>query len=219
MNQDLRDDYYFKQARKEMVELLKRKGITDENVLIAMENVERHRFTLNTYEETLLYKDAARVTGFDQTISHPSTVAFQTQLLEVQAGMKILEIGTGSGYQAAVLKAMHARVWTIERNNKLIERAALLFKQQKIDVFYKFGDGFAGWKQFAPYDRILVTCGAPYLPPRLLEQLKTGGIMVIPIGEDIQEMKKITKLSEMELKEENFGTFRFVPMLEKVVVM
>lgn len=210
------ENYLLLGQKKRMIEGLREKGITDENVLAAFDKMERHRFL-----ESLLwpraYEDEALKLTTDQTISKPSTVAFQSQLLDVKPGMKVLEIGTGSGFQAAILYAMGARVFTIERQIALFKRARPLLDQLAPTVITYYGDGFLGYPQFAPYDRVIVTCGAPNVPQNLLDQLVTGGIMVIPVGVESQTMKRIVKISETEYEEEDFGNFLFVPMLKERV--
>ena len=210
------DNYLLLGQKKRMIEQLRQKGITDENVLTAFDKMERHRFL-----ESLLwpraYEDIAIKLTTDQTISKPSTVAFQSQLLELQKGMKVLEIGTGSGFQAAILYAMGAKVYTIERQIALFKRTKPLLEKLAPTVITYYGDGFKGYPQFAPYDRIIVTCGAPDIPQALLDQLKIGGIMVIPVGTESQIMKKIVKISDSEYDEEDFGDFLFVPMLKERV--
>ena len=199
-----------------MIENLRQKGISDENVLNAFDKMERHRFL-----ESLLwpqaYEDVALKLTTDQTISKPSTVAFQSQLLEVKKGMKVLEIGTGSGFQAAILCAMGAKVFTVERQIALFKHTKPLLAKLAPTVVTYYGDGFKGYPQFAPYDRVIVTCGAPDIPQALLDQLVVGGIMVIPVGTESQIMKKIVKISDSEYEEEDFGDFVFVPMLKERV--
>lgn len=199
-----------------MIEQLRQKGITDENVLQAFDKMERHRFL-----ESLLwpqaYEDIAIKLTTDQTISKPSTVAFQSQLLEVSKGTKVLEIGTGSGFQAAILYAMGAKVYTVERQIALFKRTKPLLEKLAPSVVTYYGDGFKGYPQFAPYDRVIVTCGAPDIPQALLDQLVIGGIMVIPVGTESQIMKKIVKISDTEYEETDYGDYLFVPMLKERV--
>lgn len=201
--------------RKRMVQGLRQKGITDEGVLKAFASVPRHLFAFDSALLERAYDDNAFPIAEGQTISQPFTVAYQTQMLEVKKGEKVLEIGTGSGYQAAILDELGARVFSIERVKKLFDLAKVLMPRlgyPAIKCFY--GDGFQGLPAFAPFDKILVTAAAPYVPNELLRQLKPGGIMVIPVGEgDTQLMKRFTKISESEIKEEVFDAFRFVPML------
>lgn len=189
-------------------------GISDDNVLKAINEVPRHLFLESIFED-FAYEDRAFPILAKQTISHPSTVAEQTELLEIQQKDKVLEIGTGSGYQTAVLVAMNAWVYTIERQKDLHD-----FSQKKLrelhlrPKFQSFGDGFAGLPTFAPFDKILVTCGAETLPTELLHQLKVGGMMVIPLGKtEEQVLTRFTKKSEKEFEKEEFGAYKFVPML------
>ncbi|OWY25116.1 protein-L-isoaspartate(D-aspartate) O-methyltransferase [Sphingobacteriales bacterium UPWRP_1] len=211
----LEDNYKHIGMRRKLLRELAQEGITDRRVLDAMFVVPRHLFFEKAFVEKA-YENNAFPIGEGQTISQPYTVAYQTQLLNVQATDKVLEIGTGSGYQACVLAEMGARVITIERNHKLFEKARQLIAQlgyQNITVV--FGDGYEGAPVYAPFDKILVTAAAPQVPPKLFEQLKTGGVMVIPVGnDDSQNMLKITKLSETDYKEETGPMFKFVPMLK-----
>lgn len=199
--------------RRKLVGLLRQKGITDEEVLAAMGSVPRHLF-MDISLSHIAYEDRAIEILCSQTISQPSTVAFQTELMEVQPREKILEIGTGSGYQTAVLYALGARVFTIERQKALYESAKQVFQQINIHPHCFFGDGYEGLPGLAPFDKILVTCGAPEVPQKLLSQLKTGGIMVIPVGDKEQKMLRITKQSDNNIKTETFGNYKFVPMLK-----
>ena len=211
----MQDRYVHKGKRNILVKYLREKvGITDENVLEAINSVPRHLFIESIFED-FAYEDRAFPIAAGQTISHPSTVAEQTELLQVKPKEKILEIGTGCGYQAAVLVAMHAEVYTIERQKDLFD-----FSQKKLrelhlrPKFQSFGDGFAGLPTFAPFDKIIVTCGAETLPTELLHQLKVGGKMVIPLGKtDEQILYRFTKISENEFEKEEFGAYKFVPML------
>lgn len=212
----MQDTFVHKGKRKILVEYLREKmGITDEKVLKAINEVPRHLFLESIFED-FAYEDRAFPILARQTISHPSTVAEQTELLEVKEKEKILEIGTGSGYQAAVLVAMNAWVYTVERQKDLFD-----FSQKKLrelhlrPKFQSFGDGFAGLPTFAPFDKIIVTCGAEILPIELLKQLKIGGKMVIPMGKtDEQILYRFTKVSETEFEKEEFGVYKFVPMLQ-----
>jgi len=209
------DSYRHKGLRKKLIDSLRDKGITDENVLNAMMNIPRH-FFMDTALEHIAYQDRAFPIGEGQTISQPYTVAFQTQLLQVSPHEKILEIGTGSAYQAIVLAEMDAAVFTIERQRNLFEatkKFELKARYPTIKFFY--GDGFEGLPTFAPFDKIIITAAAPFIPPRLIEQLKTGGKMVIPLDEkDRQKMMRITKNADGSLEEETFSDFSFVPMLK-----
>jgi protein-L-isoaspartate(D-aspartate) O-methyltransferase len=207
------DTYKHKGLRQQMVEKLRQKGISDEAVLQAMAAVPRHWF-LDGALDAYAYEDRALKIGCEQTISHPSTVAMQSQLLALKRGMKVLEIGTGSGYQTAVLCTMGAKVFTIERQKGLYEQTRKLLVEEGFKARCFLGDGYQGLS--GSYDRIIVTCGAPEIPSALMAQLKTGGIMVIPLGEEEQEMLRITKEGESrdEWKIEKFGTYSFVPMLD-----
>ena len=206
------DTFKHKGLRQQMVENLRRDGITDEAVLKAMNEVPRH-FFLDSALDSLAYADQALKIGCDQTISHPSTVAMQSQLLCVKPAMKVLEIGTGSGYQTAVLSRLGAKVFTIERQKGLFDHTSRLLKELGYRVQCFLGDGYQGLT--GSYDRIIVTCGAPEIPDALMRQLKVGGIMVIPLGDGEQEMLRITKQGESreEWQIEKFGTYSFVPML------
>ena len=200
-----------------MVEALRQKGIGDEAVLKAMEEVPRHWF-LDSALDAFAYEDRALKISCEQTISHPSTVAMQSQLLCLQPGMKVLEIGTGSGYQAAILCKMGAKVFSVERQKGLFDKTRALLAELGFRVRCFLGDGYQGLQEvnYGPYDRIIVTCGAREIPKALMQQLKTGGIMVIPLGEEEQEMLRITKNgpAEEEWKVETFGAYSFVPMLD-----
>lgn len=208
------DSYKHKGMRRLMVEHLSNKGISDQRVLDAMNNVPRH-FFLDSSLDTLAYEDRALEILCQQTISQPSTVAYQTQLLDVSPFEKIMEIGTGSGYQTSVLCKMQARVYTIERFKPLHNSAQLIFDALKIKPKCFFGDGYLGLPAFAPFDKILITCAAPSIPKTLVSQLKIGGVMVAPIGVDTQTMYKIQRISETEMDVQSYGEFKFVPMLKE----
>ena len=211
----MQDSFLHKGKRKILVEYLRDKiGISDVNVLKAMNEVPRHLFLESIFED-FAYEDRAFPILAKQTISHPSTVAEQTELLELQEKEKVLEIGTGSGYQTAVLVAMNAWVYTVERQKELHDFAHKKLRELHLrPKFQSFGDGFAGLPTFAPFDKILVTCGAEILPTELLHQLKVGGKMVIPLGKiDEQILTRFTKKSEKEFEKEEFGAYKFVPML------
>lgn len=196
-----------------MVQELREKGIADERILAAMEQLPRHFFLDKAFEEWA-YHDKPFPIGCEQTISQPYTVAFQTEILEVHKRQRVLEVGTGSGYQAAVLALLGARVFTIERHRPLFEKARKMLQQLGLgQVRCYHRDGYKGLPEFAPFDRILVTAGAPEVPQALKEQLKIGGLLVIPVGENGQRMIRITRISEDEWREEDFGRFRFVPLL------
>lgn len=199
--------------KKEMIEQLKAKGISDAKVLNAFEKVNRHEF-VESHLWRKAYEELALQLPTRQTISRPYTVAFQSQLLEIKGGEKVLEIGTGSGFQAAILSAMGARVYSIERYLELYQKTKKLLDDIDYRIITHYGDGFLGWPKYAPFDKIIVTCGAPNVPDSLLNQLNVGGCMVIPVGEDSQIMKRLTKISDTEIKTEEFGEFSFVPMLQ-----
>ncbi|MBI3138008.1 MAG: protein-L-isoaspartate(D-aspartate) O-methyltransferase [Sphingobacteriales bacterium] len=211
----IEDTYRHKGLRKKLVEVVRGKGITSEGVLNAIHAIPRHFFLDSAFDE-LAYEDRAFPIGEGQTISQPYTVAYQSQLLEIKKFEKILEIGTGSAYQAVVLAELGAQVYTIERQKKLFEANkgfAFLKKYPTIKFFY--GDGYEGLPTFAPFDKVIITAAAPDIPQKLIDQLKTGGMMVIPVGAgEVQQMKRITKLENGALKEEVFDRFSFVPMIE-----
>lgn len=208
------DAYRHKGLRKKLVQGIQVKGISDDRVLGAMLEVPRHFFLDSAFDE-VAYEDRAFPIGEGQTISQPYTVAYQSQLLDVKPFMKVLEIGTGSAYQAVVLAEMGAQVYTIERQRKLYEiNKEFDFLKQFPTIKLFYGDGYEGLPKFAPFDRVLITAAAPEIPPKLLEQLKPGGKMVLPLGAgDIQQMRRITKLESGAVKEEVFDNFSFVPML------
>jgi len=200
--------------RNKLAEILVAKGITDKNVLEAVRTIPRHLFMDSSFEGHA-YQDKAFPIGADQTISQPYTVAFQSQLLEVKPNHKILEIGTGSGYQTAVLLLLRAKVFTIERQSELFKKTKIFFRK----MGYRpkkliFGDGYKGLPEQAPYDGIIVTAGAPEVPKALMSQLKIGGRLVIPVGTDDQVMTLFIRKSEKEFEKKEYGSFRFVPLLE-----
>lgn len=208
------DNYRHKGLRKKLVEELSKKGIDNVEVLEAIDQIPRHLFMDNAFVN-FAYKDKAFPIGANQTISQPFTVAFQTQLLGVERGDKVLEIGTGSGYQSAVLLAMGAKVFSIERHRSLHLKSRSILESLGYQPKLFFGDGYIGLPTFAPFDKIIITAAAPYLPEPLKEQLKVGGVFVIPLGEgDKQEMLRLSKQEDGSFKQENFGDFSFVPMLE-----
>ena len=209
------DSYRHKGLRKKLVESIRDKGISDENVLTAMMNIPRH-FFLDTALEHIAYQDRAFPIGEGQTISQPYTVAYQTQLLEVKPYEKILEIGTGSAYQAIVLAEIGAHVYTIERQKRLFDlNKSFILKSKYPSIKFFYGDGFEGLPTFAPFDKIIITAAAPFIPPKLIEQLKTGGKMVIPLEDNgKQKMMRITKNEDGSVEEETFSDFSFVPMLK-----
>ena len=196
------------------MDILRDKGITDENVLAAMNNIPRHFFLDSAFDE-IAYEDRAFPISEGQTISQPYTVAYQTQLLQVKPYDKILEIGTGSIYQATVLAEMGAKVFTIERQKVLFEKTrTYIFKNRYPNLKFFFGDGYEGLPTYAPFDKIIITAAAPFIPPKLIAQLKTGGKMVIPVDEgEHQRMLRITKNADGSTSEEAFQHFSFVPML------
>ena len=212
------DTYRHQGMRRQLIEGLRAKGISDEAVLTAMQAVPRH-FFLDPAFDKIAYEDRAFPIESGQTISQPYTVAYMTELLQVKKGMKVLEIGSGSGYQASVLAEMGAQVYTTERIRELYQallRAFPLRARYGERIRFLLKDGFTGAPGMAPFDRIMVTAGAPYVPEKLVEQLKPGGIMVLPVqaeGEGPQIMTRITKTASGEIKTEQFGEFLFVPML------
>jgi protein-L-isoaspartate(D-aspartate) O-methyltransferase len=209
------DSYRHKGLRKQLVESLKEKGITDERVLNAINNIPRH-FFLDSAFDKVADEDRAFPIAESQTISQPYTVAYQSQLLELKPHEKVLEIGTGSGYQAMVLAEMGAKVFTIERQKKLFdEHRRFLLRNKYPNIKYFYGDGYEGLPTFAPFDKIIVTAAAPYIPAKLVDQLKVGGKMVIPVGEGaVQRMIRITRNPDGTVNEEVFDNFSFVPMVE-----
>ncbi len=207
------DTYRHKGMRKKLTESIRRKGILDENVLGALNAVPRHLFMDSSFLE-FAYEDKPFPIGSGQTISQPYTVAFQSELLEVKRGDKVLEVGTGSGYQACILVQMGAKVYTIERQKSLYLKTKKRLPLLGYNVKHiTYGDGYKGLPAFAPFDKILVTAGAPFIPSELIDQLKPGGIAVIPVGKDIQVMKRIIKTFDNEIIQEDHGDFRFVPLL------
>ncbi len=220
VNTNKEDEYLFQGKRKRLVEQLKEKGIINQAVLNTILKIPRHLFFDQSTERPALldhaYSDKALKIGAGQTISHPFTVAFQTEKLNVVKGEKVLEIGTGCGYQTAVLLEMGAKVYSIERQKELFDKTKVFLPL----IGYKgakliYGDGYKGLPQFAPFDKIIVTAAAPYIPQDLLAQLNIGGIMVIPLGEgEEQVMNVIVKKSGTEFDKQAFGKFKFVPMLQ-----
>ncbi|PUZ22515.1 protein-L-isoaspartate(D-aspartate) O-methyltransferase [Chitinophaga costaii] len=211
---DYIDDYKQKGLRKQLVDSIRQKGITAENVLQAINNIPRH-FFLDTAFESIAYEDRAFPIGEGQTISQPYTVAYQSQLLDIKPFEKVLEIGTGSAYQSCVLGELKANVYTIERQKKLFDLVKKFpFKARYPTLRFFYGDGYEGLPTYGPFDKILVTAAAPEIPEKLLQQLKTGGKMVIPVGEkEVQRMLRLTKISATEFDQEIFADFSFVPML------
>jgi len=211
----LTDTFKHKGMRRKLVAAIREMDVTDEAVLAAIDKVPRHLFLDPAFEKQA-YANTAFQIGAGQTISQPYTVAFQTALLKLKKGEKVLEIGTGSGYQTAVLVELGVKVYSIERQRELYNKTKPLLSKLKYSASLFYGDGYKGKEIFAPFDKILITCGAPFIPEALVEQLKPGGIMVIPVGDGkFQEMKKIVKDLDGNISSENCGAFSFVPMLEE----
>lgn len=209
----LEDSYRHKGQRRELVKLIRSKGIKDEAVLSAINTLPRH-FFFDTALDSHAYEDKAFPIGEGQTISQPYTVAFQTELLQIKPGDKVLEIGTGSGYQGAILHLLGAEVHTIEYQKKLYDRTKKFLTKIGIPLNFYFGDGSQGMPAQAPFDKILVTAGAPIVPKSLLKQLKIGGILVIPVGDrKTQKMLRLTKKTATKIVQEEFDNFAFVPLL------
>ena len=209
----MKDTFRHKGLRQILVDNIRKKGIFDESVLRMINEIPRHLFIDNAFVQ-FAYQDKPFPIGSGQTISQPYTVAFQTQLLELNPYEKVLEVGTGSGYQAAVLIGMEANVYTIERQKELFQKTKEFLPELGYNCNFYYGDGYKGLEQFAPFDKIIVTCGAPTIPEDLIQQLKVGGRMVAHIGKgDVQVMNLIEKISETETKITTHGKFSFVPML------
>lgn len=211
----MNDSFKHKGLRKKLIQTIKSKGINNTNVLSAIGKVPRHLFMDSGFIDHA-YQDKAFPIGADQTISQPYTVAFQTELLEVNKGDKVLEVGTGSGYQAAVLCELGANVFSIERQGDLYKKVVNFLPS--INYYPKkivYGDGYKGLKEEAPFDSIIVTAGAPFVPKTLLNQLKIGGRLVIPVGENIQVMTLYVRVSEKKFNMKEFGEFQFVPLLKE----
>ncbi len=209
------DTYQHKGLRKQLINVLKEKGITDENVLNAINTIPRHYFLDSAFDK-IAYEDRAFPIGEGQTISQPYTVAYQSQLLQIKKSDKVLEIGTGSVYQSTVLAEMGSWVYTIERQKKLydLQQKEFYFRKKYPNIKFFFGDGFEGLPTYAPFDKIIITAAAPFIPPKLLQQMKVGALMIIPVDEgDQQRMLRLTKLEDGSVKEEAFEQFSFVPML------
>jgi protein-L-isoaspartate(D-aspartate) O-methyltransferase len=210
----LKDTAKHQGLRNQLVSLLEQKGIKDKNVLEAIRKIPRHLFLESGFEE-YAYQDKPFPIGAGQTISQPYTVAFQSELLQVKKDDKVLEIGTGSGYQTAVLFTMGAKVYSVERQNELFKTTSLLLPKLGIRPKHlSFGDGYKGLPNFAPFDSIIVTAGAPFIPKPLMAQLKVGGRLVIPVGENVQVMTLLIRKTETQFEKHEFGDFRFVPLLE-----
>ncbi len=211
---EINDNYRHKGLRKKLIEEIRSKGISDDRVLEAMERVPRHLFMDSSFVK-FAYRDQAFPIGCDQTISQPYTVAFQTELLDVKRHDKVLEVGTGSGYQAAVLLEMGAKVYTIERQRELYLKAQTLLPGIGYKPYFFYGDGYAGLPSYSPFDRIIVTAGASEIPEKLLRQLRVGGKMVIPVGDSSsQVMTLIERVSEEDYEKSGHGYFVFVPLLK-----
>ena len=209
----MKDTFRHKGLRQILVDKIREKGITDESALRMINEIPRHLFLDNAFVQ-FAYQDKPFPIGSGQTISQPYTVAFQTQLLELNPYEKVLEVGTGSGYQAAVLIGMEANVYTIERQKELFQKTKEFLPELGYNCNFYYGDGYKGLEQFAPFDKIIVTCGAPTIPEDLIQQLKVGGRMVAPIGKGgIQVMNLVEKISETETKITTHGEFSFVPMI------
>ena len=211
----MEDSFRHQGLRKQLVEQLAEKGIHNTKVLAAMSKIPRHFFMDNAFVN-FAYQDKAFPIGEGQTISQPYTVAFQSQLLELKPYEKVLEVGTGSGYQAALLSLLDADVYTIERQRELFLKTKKFLPELGYNCRFVYGDGYKGLSKFAPFDKIIITCGAPFIPDDLVKQLKTGGRMVAPIGDgDVQVMHLIEKITETETRITTHGEFSFVPMLNK----
>jgi protein-L-isoaspartate(D-aspartate) O-methyltransferase len=199
--------------RKKLVDTIRKKGITDERILQVINNIPRHFFLDSSFLE-FAYEDKPFPIGSGQTISQPYTVAFQTELLQVKRGDKILEVGTGSGYQACVLEALGAKVFSIERQKRLFDKTKEFLRDLGYHIKVFYGDGNKGLPTYGPFDKILITAAAPDLHISLIDQLKPGGVIVVPLGQgEVQTMMRYTKQPSGELTAESFGTFRFVPLL------
>ncbi len=215
MSRPIEDSYRHEALRRKLVHIIQAKGITDERILAVMLDIPRHYFLDSAFDEKA-YEDVAFPIGEGQTISQPYTVAYQSQLLEIKPFEKILEIGTGSAYQAVVLAEMGAQVYTIERQKKLFDsNKSFEFLKKYTTIKFFYGDGYQGLPTYAPFDKVIITAAAPAIPQKLIQQLKPGGMMVIPLGAgNTQQMMRITKLENGAFKEEVFDHFTFVPMLK-----
>lgn len=210
------DGFKYQGLRKKLIQELRKKGITNGKVLSAINKVPRHLFFESSFVD-FAYQDKAFPIGAGQTISQPYTVAYQSSLLDIKDGDKVLEIGTGSGYQASVLIEMGATVFTIERQKELFDKAKQIFNKLNYRPTVKYGDGYKGMPTYAPFDKIIVTCGAPFLPKELINQLNIGGAMVIPLDskDGVQVMTRYLKLDQNKLEKQLFENFKFVPFLPK----
>lgn len=211
----MNDNFRHQGLRLKLVDVLREKGIKDQKVLTAISKIPRHSFIDKAFLE-FAYQDKAFPIGSGQTISHPYTVAYQTELLEVKSYEKVLEVGTGSGYQTAVLLELKAQVFSVERQKDLYRKTKAFLPKLGYQAMFFYGDGYKGLEKFAPFDKIIVTAGAPFIPEDLVAQLKVGGRMVIPVGgADTQKMILIVKKSENEIEQKVLGDFSFVPLLRK----
>jgi protein-L-isoaspartate(D-aspartate) O-methyltransferase len=210
----MQDSLKYQGLRKKLVDRLKLQGIHNSSVLAAIGRVPRHLFYFDSTFADKAYDDIAFQIGDGQTISHPYTVALQSQLLDVKKGDKVLEIGTGSGYQTAVLLELGAKVFSIERQKNLFDKTKVLLTEMGYEAKLFYGDGYKGLPNFAPFDKIIITCGAPDTPQALLEQIKLNGLLVIPVGLKEQIMTTFVKTGDNQYTKEEFGSFRFVPMLQ-----
>ena len=211
----MNDNFRHQGLRLKLVELLRNKGIANDKVLMAISKIPRHLFLDKAFLD-FAYQDKAFPIAAGQTISHPYTVAYQTELLKVKPHEKVLEVGTGSGYQTALLLELKAQVFTIERQKELYQKTKSFLPKLGYQCMFFYGDGYKGLTNFAPYDKIIVTAGAPFVPEDLVKQLKVGGRMVIPVGDsDKQKMILITKKSEDDIEQKVLGDFSFVPLLPK----
>lgn len=209
------DSYRHKGLRKKLVDELKQMGISDQRVLEAINKVPRHYFLTSAFLE-YAYENRAFQIGAGQTISHPFTVATQSELLKVEKGMKVLEIGTGSGFQTAVLCELGAKVYSIERQKVLHDNSKMLLAKMGYKPYLSYGDGYKGLPAFGPFDRIIITCAIPIIPEALLMQLKPGGLLVMPYGEgEVQQMMVVEEKEDGSFVSQMHGSFSFVPMLEK----
>jgi len=210
----VKDSHRQQGKRQQLVKIVQEKGIEDQKVLKAIGSIPRHLFMDSSFEDHA-YQDKAFPIAADQTISQPYTVAFQTELLQIKRDDTVLEIGTGSGYQTAVLCYLGAKVYTVERQRELFKKTErFLPKLGYRPKYATFGDGYLGLPDYAPFDKIIVTAGAPFIPKPLMQQLKVGGRLVIPVGDEVQIMTLLERKSQKEFKKTTFGEFRFVPLLE-----
>ena len=211
----MKDTLKHQGLRNQLAKVVEEKGITNIKILRAIAKIPRHLF-LDSSFENFAYQDKAFPILADQTISQPYTVAYQTQLLDISAGQKVLEIGTGSGYQTAMLMELKAEVYTVERQNELFKKTKkFLPKLGYVPKLMSFGDGYKGLPEYAPFDKIIVTAGAPFVPKALLAQLKVGGVLIIPVGDKIQIMHRYERTGNTSFEKKELGECKFVPLLEK----